>query len=364
MARIAISLCGEGRGHATRICTLIERLDPTHEILVYASGDANDLLRRRFSGGPGRIRVAEIPGIVFLYTGGRLDVMRSVAAGFEYQARTLGPLVDRLMGELEDFGADLVVTDFEPALPRAARRLAIPVASVDHQHFLLAYDLGSLPWSLRTHAWLMSQAVWMIVPQPDDVVVSAFFRPPVRKGWEHVVQVGPLLRPEIVHTRPRDEGFVLSYLRRHTPFETIATLADCGMPVKVYGLGHRDHVGNISFHAIDERRFVEDLAHCRAVISAAGNQLIGESLHLGKPMLVLPERAHAEQMMNSHFLRDMQVGAFCPLETVTPSIVRGFLEGLDAFAPALAALRGRMDGTPEVLRVLEHRLRVPVSDAA
>jgi uncharacterized protein (TIGR00661 family) len=364
MARIAISLCGEGRGHATRICTLVERLDPAHEIVVYASGDANDLLRRRFPGGGGRIRIAEIPGIVFLYTGGRLDVMRSVAAGFEYQARTLGPLVDRLMGELEDFGADLVVTDFEPALPRAARRLSIPVASVDHQHFLLSYDLGRLPWSLRTHAWLMSQAVWMIVPQPDDVVVSAFFRPPLRRGWEHVVQVGPLLRAEIVQARPRDEGFAVSYLRRHTPFEVIATLADCGMPVKVYGLGHRDHVGNVSFHAIDERRFVEDLAHCRAVISAAGNQLIGESLHLGKPMLVLPERAHAEQMMNSHFLQSMQAGTFCPLEAVTPTVVRAFLDGLETFAPALATLRGRLDGTPDVLRVLEHRLRPPVSDAA
>lgn len=364
MARIAISLCGEGRGHATRICTLIERLDPAHQIVVFASGDANDLLRRRFPTDGERIRVAEIPGIMFLYSGGRLDVMRSVAAGFEYQARTLGPLVDRLMGELEDFGADLVVTDFEPALPRAARRLSIPVASVDHQHFLLSYDLGRLPWSLRTYAWLMGQAVWMMVPQPDDVVVSAFFRPPLRKGWEHVVQVGPLLRPEIAAAHPQDHGFVLSYLRRHTPFEVIATLADCGMPVRVYGLGHREHVGNVSFHSIDERRFVEDLQHCRAVISAAGNQLIGESLHLGKPMLVLPEQAHAEQLMNSHFLTGMQAGTFCPLENVNASVIRGFLEGLDAFLPALSKLQGRLDGTPDVIRVLERRLCVRVSDAA
>ena len=111
-------------------------------------------------------------------------------------------------------------------------------------------------------------------------------------------------------------------------------------------------------------RVVEDLARCRALVSAAGNQLIGEALHLGKPMLVLPERAHAEQMMNSHFLAGMRAGAFCPLETVSPAVVRGFLDGLDEFAPALDAVRGRMDGTPDVVRVIEHRLQCPVSEPA
>lgn len=363
MARIAISLCGEGRGHATRICTLVEHLELDHDILVYGSGDATELLRSRFAA-HARVRIEEIPGIFFQYSGGRLDVMRSIAVGLDYQARTLGPLVDRLIGELDVFGADMVVTDFEPALPRAAKRLGIPFVSVDHQHFLLAYDLSSLPWSLRCHAWLMSNAVWMFVSEAEETVISAFFRPPLKRGWEHAVQVGPLVRREIARATPADHGFVLSYLRRHTPFEVIATLADCGMPVKVYGLGHRDHVGNVSFHAIDERRFVEDLASCSAVVSAAGNQLIGEALHLGKPMLVLPERAHAEQMMNSHFLAGMNAGAFCPLESVTQPVVREFLEGLPRFRPALDGLRGRMDGTADVVRVLDRRLRRPVSDAA
>jgi uncharacterized protein (TIGR00661 family) len=201
----------------------------------------------------------------------------------------------------------------------------------------------------------------MYVSDATDTVVSAFFRPPLRRGWEHVVQTGPLLRREVVRAVPRDEGFVLSYLRRHTPFEAITALADCGMPVKVYGLGHREHVGNISFHAIDEQRFIEDLAACRCMVSAAGNQLIGEALHLGKPMLVLPERAHAEQLMNSHFLAGMGCGDFVLLEQVTRERVRGFFDGIDRLRPALEGVQGRMDGTPDVVRVIEHRLAHPVA---
>jgi uncharacterized protein (TIGR00661 family) len=361
MAKIAISLCGEGRGHATRIATLVERLERDHEILLFTSADALGFLARRFSAEGSSVRLVESPGIVFQYSGGRLDVPRSIAAGLDYQARQVGPLVDRLIRELDLFGADLAVTDFEPALPRAAARQQIPLVSVDHQHFLLAYDLGSLPLSLRWQAWFMSHAVWMYVSNATDTVVSAFFRPPLRRGWEHVVQTGPLLRREVVRAEPRDEGFVLSYLRPHTPFEAITALADCGMPVKVYGLGHREHVGNISFHAIDERRFIEDLAACRCMVSAAGNQLIGEALHMGKPMLVLPERAHAEQLMNSHFLAGMGCGDFARLEQVSRERVRGFLDGIDRYRPALAGVQGRMDGTPDVVRVIEHRLAHPAA---
>ncbi len=357
MSKIAISLCGEGRGHATRAVTLIEQLERDHEILVFTAADAFELLAQRFAEGHPQVRVAEIPGIVFQYTGGRLDVMRSITAGLDYQARQLGPLVDRLLVELDAFGAEIAVTDFEPALPRAAGRLGIPLVSVDHQHFLVAYDLDALPWTLQWQAWFMSHAVWMYVTDAADTVVSAFFRPPLRHGWEHVVQVGPLLRREIRDARPSDEGFVVSYLRKHTPFSTIEALADCGLPVRVYGLGQRDAVGSVSFHPVDERRFVEDLAACRALVSAAGNQLIGEALHLGKPLLVLPERAHAEQLMNSHFLAAMGCGGFTLLEEVAGGQVRSFIDGLDRFAPALDAVAGRMDGTPDVLRVIENRLR-------
>jgi hypothetical protein len=92
------------------------------------------------------------------------------------------------------------------------------------------------------------------------------------------------------------------------------------------------------------------------LVSAAGNQLIGESLHLGKPLLVLPERAHSEQLINSSFLAAMGCGDFALLEEVTSARVRGFLDGLGAYAPALASVAGRMDGTPDVLRVIAHRL--------
>ena len=38
-----------------------------------------------------------------------------------------------------------------------------------------------------------------------------------------------------------------------------------------------------------------------------------------------------------------------------------FVSGLERFTPAIAGVAGRMDGTPDALRVVEHRLAHPVT---
>ena len=325
MARIVISLCGEGRGHAARVCTLVERLGGEHEFLIATTTEALDFLKSRlvlFD----NVRLLEVPGIRFHYVGTRLDVPR--------------------------FSPDLAITDFEPVLPRAAARLGVPLVSLDHQHFLVAYDLGILPTPLRCSARFMGFACRLFVPRADTTVVSAFFRPPLVPGWRHSVQVGPLLRRSILAASPYEGRHIVSYLRQRTPTRMIAALADTGVPVHVYGLGKREKIGRVTFHEIDEARFVDDLAGCRALVAAAGNQLIGEAIHLGKPLLVLPERAHAEQTMNAHFLHAEGCGTFTSLETVEVGTIREFLGATDRFAVALAERRGRMDGFPTAARAI------------
>ena len=356
MARIAISLCGDGRGATTRVATLLEHLAGDHDIRVHASGDALGILRRAAERSAGRVEVRAIPGLVLRSADGRVDLLESITFGCDYHARTLGPLVERLIDELDEFGADLGIVDSEPAMPRACARLGIPLVSVDHAHFLLAYDLGSLPRWLRWRAWMAGQAVAMGAVDAADTVVSAFFRPALRHGWEHVVQTGPLLRRAIRDAVPEDRGFLVGTLRRHTPFATLAALADCGLPVRVHGLGAREPLGSLSFHDAEEGRFVDDLAGCRAVVGTAGNQLIGEALHLGKPCLALPEAARVEERIHARFLAATGCGDSCLLEEVSVERVAAFIAGLDAFALAASHVRGRMDGSGDVLAVIGRRL--------
>jgi UDP:flavonoid glycosyltransferase YjiC (YdhE family) len=132
--------------------------------------------------------------------------------------------------------------------------------------------------------------------------------------------------------------------------------------VRVYGLGDRPAEGRLSFHAISEGQFVEDLASCAALVATAGNQLVGEALFLGKPCFVMPEARNFEQFINAHFLAQTGAGSWMELERVTPAALHGFVSRMGDFAACID--RRRLDGLPLALRVLERFLPTPLSAIA
>jgi uncharacterized protein (TIGR00661 family) len=316
MARIFYSMAGEGRGHAARVRTLVEHLRHDHELWLFAPDEAYDFLARFY--GPdsphAEVRLLRIPGLRFHYTNGRLDLFKSVAAGLHYATREMPRLVTAFRRRINAERPDLVIADFEPSLPRAAVRERVPLVSLDHQHVLAAYDLSSLSASLQRYAWLMSWIVRWCYTGQTEIIASSFYTPPLKREWKLVHQVGPMIRPEVAQAVPCDGGYILSYLRANTPDRVLQALSQSGLPVRVYGLGERAQLSNVTFCPIHQQRFVDDLAGSRAVVCAAGNQLLGESLYLGKPVLAIPESQHHEQLINAHFLERMGAGMSVTLD--------------------------------------------------
>ena len=290
----------------------------------------------------------------FSYTGdNRLCYRRTAADALRYLRRLSG-LVRSLREEIEAEQPDLAIADFEPALPRAARLSGLPWVSVNHQHFLRTYDLSSLPRSLRWHASYMAMVVGLYGSGQADTVVSSFFFPPLRKGCEGLTQVGVLLRPEVLEATPSDGGHLVAYFRKFASSRLLAALAATGRPVRIYGLGARPRAGNLTFHAIGSSRFTVDLASCTALMCTAGNQLVGEALHLGKPVFALPELNNYEQAINAHFLGQSGAGEWAEFDAVDHERLRGFLRRLDEFRAAMP--REHINGLPATLAVLRRHL--------
>lgn len=55
---------------------------------------------------------------------------------------------------------------------------------------------------------------------------------------------------------------------------------------------------HLSFHQIDDVKFLNRMAGCRAYASTAGFESICEAMYLGKPVLMVP--AHIEQDCNAY----------------------------------------------------------------
>ncbi len=352
MATIVFSVGGEGRGHATRAHALVDALRARHRCIVYAPGDSWQLLHRAFEGT--EVEVHSIPCPRFAYPGGeRLSYVATGVAASRYLVG-LPALVAELAGALGDARADLAVADFEPALPRAARRAGVPFVSVSHQHLLCACDLSDLPGWLARRARAMGWFVSAYYRGQARTVVSSFHCPPLKRGYEDAVTTNVFLRPSVRAISPSDGEHLVAYLRRKPPERVLAELAAVGREVRVYGLGELPARGALSFHAIDERAFVEDLASARCLVCTAGNQLVGESFHLGKPVLALPEPGNFEQHVNAHLLARSGGGEWVDAERFDRRVVHAFLERDGRYREKLAGLRG--DGTTRAAEVIEESL--------
>lgn len=352
MAKIFYSLSGEGRGHATRVRAMVEALRNQHKIVLFAPGDAYEMLAPRYAGTG--VRVYRIPGLHFHYDDQHvLSFWRTTQEATRYLWK-LPRLISWLELVIRKECPDLIITDFEPALPRAAQRVGVPFISLDHQHFLVANDLSCLPHWMQVPAQAMGLIVQNFYSGQAETVLSQFYAPPIRHNLSNVTQVGVLLRPEIVQAQATNDGHLVAYLRRKTCNAVLESLIQLQRPVHVYGLGELPAQDNVQFYRVDEHEFIADLASCHAVICTAGNQLVGEALYLGKPVLAMPESNNFEQFINAWFLRDDGAGDWVDPERITARHIRRFLAQHDDFTQGIN--RERMNGTPEALAVISRHL--------
>jgi uncharacterized protein (TIGR00661 family) len=185
-------------------------------------------------------------------------------------------------------------------------------------------------------------------------IVSSFYDAPLSPQCRAVTRVGVLLRPEILRAEPVVGRHLVVYVRRHVPQHVLDALAELQQPVRVYGLGALPQRGQVSFHPVDPRRFVEDLASSLALVCTAGNQLVGEALYLRKPVLGLPESGNFEQEINGHFLQVSGMGQTLAMKAVDVTQLRSFLARVEI-------LRSRIDpaavcGNEAALSVLRQQL--------
>ena len=103
---------------------------------------------------------------------------------------------------------------------------------------------------------------------------------------------------------------------------------------------------NIEYKPTSYDGFAQDLASCQAVLSTAGQQLMGEARYFGKPLLVVPIPRQYEQEINARYARLLRTGDFCPIEHLTRDRLQSFLQ--ECFAP-----RHAVNGVDQALELLE-----------
>jgi len=344
--RIAYGVLGYGQGHATRSMAVLPALRERHEVLVLAGGSAYEAIRTEHP-------TVEIPCLAYHYArNGKRSLWLTArrAVPFIRDLLVRGPTFRKVEVTLREFRPDVIVSDAEMLTHWVGRYLGIPRINFDH-FGVVAYFKPPMRFFDR---FLKSREVWVyrrMIQNPDRVLVSSFYdAEPARSG---VRLVGPMLRPEVKAMAPTEGEHLLAYINNgkhlYTPrIEQALRKLDC--PVYVYGVPRNGQEGNLEYRPRSNVGFLEALASCRAVISTAGNQLVGEAIQLGKPMLVMPEDS-MEQRINGMALTRMGLGMHLPRTNISAGVIRRFLADLPRF-------KGNMrlcvrDGSQEAIAALE-----------
>jgi len=345
--RVLYGVHGYGRGHAARAQAVLPELTRRYDVLVLAGDDAFDQLRRDWP-------VVRIPTLrYYADRRGRRSALRTVRHNLPGLADLLlaGPGLQMVIGEMRRFAPAVVLSDSEGWTHHAARRLGIPRISFDH-FGVLVHGRIEMPALDRLVLWCESRMYRFLTCRPERVIAAAFFPAEAKSG--NVRMVGPIIRAEARRLAPTDDGSVLAYFSNAKANFTPAveqSLRECGAAVKVYGPSRPAGAdGNLEFRPIANEPFLADLASCRAVVATAGNQLISEAIHFGKPVLAMPEDS-LEQRLNARTVARWGVGMETRPAALPAGLLREFLSRRDEFAGKIAA--HRRDGLSEALAAID-----------
>ena len=324
MANILYGVNGEGSGHSSRAREVIRHLqDRGHRVHV-ASFD------RGFRNLKTDFEVTEIDGLRLAYVHNRVRYGKTVLRNLLHLPQTARS-VRMLERKAEGWDLELVVTDFEPITCHLGHKLNLPIVAIDNQHLLTDTEIA-YPREYRREAIATKLVTRLMTPGADAYLVISFFQARVKK--KKTCLLPPILREEVLHTKPCEGDFILVYVTSAAN-ELIEVLRHVRQRFVCYGFNHEGKNGNLEFRKPALDTFLGDLSSCRAVIANAGFSLISEALHLGKPYLAWPVKRQFEQIFNAYYIGKTGYGAYW--EDLNKERVESFLFNVEEYRAHLAA---------------------------
>ncbi len=334
MSKIIYALSGQGRGHTSRVMAISATLrERGHEVLLCCGGTARDIMESRGE------RVLPVPALRQVMRGNEVQHGRTLLCNLKHIVsipRIVSDLAERFRAER----ADLLITDFEAFSPRAAKKIGLPVVSFNHQQ-VVTETRYHLPMRDRPAAAVTKLAIGLIAPKkPEHILMTSFFFPPLLHP-DRATLVPPIIRPVVQQLAPSEGDRVLVYYNQTEGADFVLdALRQVDAPFVVYNFPEPERpeeYPNLTFRTPSVEGFLHDLAACRAVVCTAGFTLMSESLFLGKPLLVVPNRGIFEQTINAMFLEREGLGEAVFNRPLRADDVRGFLSRCDLY-------RARMQG--------------------
>ena len=296
---IAYYVHGRGRGHSSRALSVIHALTGSAltDIHIYAGRDAYPVLSHAPNCQPIQSIFPDSSPLTFI---------RRIIQDFN-RLRKLKP--------------NIIISDGDAPSVIAARILGIYSISIGHA---LVFPYCNHSIELPKAGLRKENLKVRIATQLSNYkFIVHFCKLPTRIVNAQVVR--PELNFEPMPTKP----FIISYFRDGNGHEIAQHILDKGYRIKNFGTPILlDGVENVDPNT---NLFREAFNEAQAVISSAGSNVIFEAMAMNKPLLVLYKRGDFEQMANSKYLEQLEMGVSTYFDDIDINKVNKFLSIIDAF---------------------------------
>ena len=131
------------------------------------------------------------------------------------------------------------------------------------------------------------------------------FRPMSDVPKRKIYVVPPLLRPEVTHLIPEKQDYILGYMLSSGYAKDIEKWHSANPSTILHFFWDKKDApeelkvhDNLTFHKINDLKFLEMMSKCSGYSSTAGFESICEAMYLGKPIMMVPSYGHFEQACN------------------------------------------------------------------
>lgn len=309
---------GEGRGHMTQAIALsaILRADGHEVVEALVGASTGRTLPSFFAEKIGcPVHQFESPNFVMGKNKKKVDMLQTVVRNVTLgKGRAFLSSVKFIKKRIEASGAQRVINFYEllGSLSTLYHKKChnVEMIGIAHQYLLqhseFTYDhRGKKGVSfLRLHAHMSAAGL--------SRLLALSFYPLGDDSAGRVTAIPPLLRDEVLKIKPTTGDHILGYMLNEGYADEVMAWHEKNREIPLHIFWDKASADDewvvdstLTFHKINDTKFLKLMASCRGYITTAGFESVCEALYLGKPAMMIP--AHVEQSINA--TDAMKVGA-------------------------------------------------------
>ncbi|GHT59201.1 glycosyl transferase [Bacteroidia bacterium] len=305
---------GEGRGHITQAMTLNDILTKNgHEVVAVLVGKSNfrelpEFFTRKFGT---KVLRFDSPNFLPASKNKKTNIWISIIYNF-LKAGFYVKSIFFIHKQIKKKEVDVVINfyDLMVGLTYLLFPPKIPCVCIAHQYIFLHPEYR-FPDTNKVELCMLKFFTRLTCVRARKLLALS------TKKMENIPErrifvVPPLLRKAVLETQVSDGNYLHGYMLNDTYADGIIQFQQEHPDVYLHFFWDRKGAAeetvindHLSFHRLNDKRFIEYMAGCKAYATTAGFESVCEAMYMGKPVLVVP--THIEQACNA--FETSQLGA-------------------------------------------------------